>query len=125
MRLRSTDQSELAREIGVTQGAISKIVLGKTANSRLLPRIASHLGVSLPWLLGESEHMEGDSEAPLSSAERDWVEAMRALDPDDRKAVLRLTRSLARRVRQSTLHDNRDAYRGEQDIGFGGPTKGA
>jgi transcriptional regulator with XRE-family HTH domain len=48
------DQSSLARAIGITQGAISKILQGKTANSRHLPRIAHHLGVSLSWLLGET-----------------------------------------------------------------------
>lgn len=115
------DQSELAREIGVTQGAISKIVLGRTANSRLLPRIATHLGVSLPWLLGESELMEEGSDAPLSRAELGWVEAVRALDPEDRQAVMQLTRSLARSVRARTLHDEPHTYRGEEHgRGMGG-----
>jgi transcriptional regulator with XRE-family HTH domain len=54
------DQSKLARGIGVTQGAISKILLGKTANSRHLPRISAHLGVDLAWLLGETDQ-RGDT----------------------------------------------------------------
>ena len=52
------DQSSLARSIGITQGAISKILQGKTANSRHLPRIAFHLGVPLEWLLGETDNLE-------------------------------------------------------------------
>jgi transcriptional regulator with XRE-family HTH domain len=52
------DQSSLARSIGITQGAISKILQGKTANSRHLPRIAFHLGVPLDWLLGEIDTLE-------------------------------------------------------------------
>jgi len=60
------DQSSLARAIGITQGAISKILQGKTANSRHLPRIANHLGVSLPWLLGETANP--DTSRPMSAA---------------------------------------------------------
>lgn len=47
------DQSAVARHIGVTQGAISLILLGKTTRSRYLPEIAQLLGVSLAWLRGE------------------------------------------------------------------------
>jgi len=47
------DQSAIARHIGVTQGAISLILLGKTTRSRYLPEIAQLLGVSLAWLRGE------------------------------------------------------------------------
>lgn len=49
---RGVSQSMLARAVGSTQGAISLILLGKTTNSRLLPKIATYLGVSLGWLLG-------------------------------------------------------------------------
>jgi phage repressor protein C with HTH and peptisase S24 domain len=58
MEMRGIDQSSLARRLGVTQGAISKILLGRTANSRLVPRIAVQLGVPLPWLLGETDRAE-------------------------------------------------------------------
>lgn len=64
MQGQGIDQSALARELGVTQGAISKIVLGKTANSRLMPRIATHLGVSLAWLLGMSDDRGGSERSP-------------------------------------------------------------
>jgi transcriptional regulator with XRE-family HTH domain len=52
MEAAAISQSRLARDIGATQGAISLILLGKTTNSRLLPKIATRLGVSLAWLLG-------------------------------------------------------------------------
>jgi len=48
-------QSGLARAVGATQGSISLILLGKTTNSRLLPKIATFLGVSLAWLLGMAD----------------------------------------------------------------------
>lgn len=55
MTRRGVSQSALARAIGTTQGAISLILRGKTANSRLLPKIALQLDVPLPWLLGTSD----------------------------------------------------------------------
>ena len=66
MRKAGEDQSSLSRAIGITQGAISKILQGKTANSRHLPRIAHHLGTSLPWLLGETDDPESDQPAPTA-----------------------------------------------------------
>lgn len=45
-------QSEMARRLGVTQGAVQQIASGETKNSRLLPDIARELGVSLDWLKG-------------------------------------------------------------------------
>lgn len=64
MNAAGEDQSSLARAIGITQGAISKILQGKTANSRHLPRIAIYLTVPLAWLLGESDDLEGDAAQP-------------------------------------------------------------
>lgn len=49
------DQPTLADTLKVSQGSISKIVSGKTRNSRLLPRIATLLSKPLPYLLGESD----------------------------------------------------------------------
>jgi transcriptional regulator with XRE-family HTH domain len=46
-------QGKLARTIGVTQGAVSQILLGKTLRSKFLPEMAEVLGVSLRWLTGE------------------------------------------------------------------------
>jgi phage repressor protein C with HTH and peptisase S24 domain len=72
MKLRGYDQSRLARELDVSQGTISKIILGKTANSRLMPRIATLLGVSLAWLLNMSD---------------DRLDGVRAANDDDDDTV--------------------------------------
>lgn len=64
MKNADEDQSSLARAIGITQGAISKILQGKTANSRHLPRIALHLGVSLSWLLGQTSEPNANLPTP-------------------------------------------------------------
>jgi len=48
-------QEDLAEHVGATQGAISMILSGATRQSRLLPKIAYHLGVNLNWLVGTSD----------------------------------------------------------------------
>lgn len=56
-------QGKLARAVGVTQGAISQILLGKTHRSKFLPEIAEELGVSMRWLAGED--VSRDPTVPL------------------------------------------------------------
>jgi phage repressor protein C with HTH and peptisase S24 domain len=79
MQSKGLDQSGLARQIGVSQATINRIVQGKTANSRLLPRIATQLGVSLPWLLGMSDDMGEFQVASANDQDDDTVEVS-ALD---------------------------------------------
>jgi transcriptional regulator with XRE-family HTH domain len=102
MRKRGWDQKELARRVDATQGAISKILVGKTSNSRLLPKIAAQLGVSLPWLLGQSDNdSTGGGEVGVTLEEREWIELLRALPTADRRATVRLLRLAASGVRAS------------------------
>lgn len=54
MEARSLSQTDLAKEIGLSQGAIGQILSGVTTRSRYLPQIARVLGVSVEWLLGET-----------------------------------------------------------------------
>ena len=97
------DQSRLAREMGVTQGAISKVLLGKTRDSKLTPRFAVHLAVPVAWLLGKVDGREDDADL-IVPEEREWIETLRDLEVEDRRAILRLTRSLAERTKPPTLH---------------------
>jgi len=102
MRKRGWDQKELAQRVDATQGAISKILVGKTSNSRLLPKIAAQLGVSLPWLLGQSDNDSiGGDDAGVTLEEREWIELLRALPTADRRATVRLLRLAASGVRAS------------------------
>lgn len=95
MKKRGWDQQELAARVGATQGAISKILVGKTSNSRLLPKIAVQLGVPLEWLLGSSDRESGGGEAEVCTPEElEWVLSLRALPPADRRAVVQITRSI-------------------------------
>lgn len=118
MTNRGLSQSELAEQLDVTQGAISKILVGKTQHSRLIPMIAAKYGVPLEWLLGESEDPHGSQSAfTFTRDEELLVEHVRALDPTDRKAVLTLIDSLWRCAPASsaTPHNDRRAFRVEPE----------
>jgi transcriptional regulator with XRE-family HTH domain len=55
MTTRELTQAQLAGIVGCSNVAINKILSGQTVRSRLLPRIASALNVSLEWLQGRCE----------------------------------------------------------------------
>ena len=114
MRRRGWDQTILAERVGATQGAISKILVGKTSNSRLMPAIATEIGVSLAWLLGKSDDETGQvGDLTINGEERDWLDLLRTLTPEDREAVIRLTRSLANCVTPPSVHVPRLGFTGK------------
>lgn len=79
-RMRETGwtQEDLAAEIGVTQGAISQIIIGKSRKSRLLPFIAEKLAVNLTWLQGTSDHKIDMFDIEGEQISEDTLAAMRA-----------------------------------------------
>lgn len=83
------DQSALGKAIGVTQGTISLILLGKTRHSKHLPTIATFLGVSYDWLIGQSDAKRGEApeSAPVSADERALLEGLRSLGKADRASL--------------------------------------
>lgn len=83
------DQSALGKAIGVTQGTISLILLGKTRHSKHLPTIATYLGVSYDWLIGRSDAKRGEASetAPVSADERALLEGLRSLGKADRASL--------------------------------------
>lgn len=115
--LRGLDQSALASDLGVTQGAISKIVRGHTRNSRLAPRIAHRLHVPLPWLLGETDDRGFDVEPGSDLDEDEWalVNLFRQMPEADRAALLHIAQSMVRTTRVGTLHAPNLNFRAEGD----------
>lgn len=83
------DQSTLGTAVGVTQGTISLILLGKTRHSKHLPTIATFLGVSYDWLIGQSDAKRGEAaeSAPVSADERALLEGLRSLGKADRASL--------------------------------------
>ena len=55
MREQGVSQVELAKRVGITQGAIGQILSGASAQSRHLPAIARELNVSVHWLEGSTD----------------------------------------------------------------------
>ena len=96
MERRGLDQSALARRLGVAQGSISKIIVGRTSNSRLIPRLAVELGVSAEWLLCESDNPTGNGfEIDLTPDEQRLLVIYRELGREDRAALKRLIEKMA------------------------------
>ena len=62
-------QSELARRVNVTQGAINQLVNGISRSTRHLPQIARELNVSIAWLLDETDDPSPDAPSPTLMAE--------------------------------------------------------
>jgi transcriptional regulator with XRE-family HTH domain len=94
MRLVNVDQSELARRVGCTPGAINQILSGQTKRSRFLPDIAMSLGVSLRWLAGETDEPNPPDwpalPPPLTADELRLLDIYRSLPKPDRAALKRL-----------------------------------
>lgn len=98
MEDRGVDQSALAEAIGVTQGTISLILVGKTRHSKYLPDIAIELGVAYDWLVGnhENKHADQPVDRLLTTDEADLVEMRRALPNLDRFAFDRVCKAISR-----------------------------
>lgn len=128
MRKRGLDQPDVAKGVGATQGAISKIITGETKNSRLIPKLATFLGVSVPWLLGQSDDPSGEGEEALLDHEsREMVRQFNHLAPADRRALLQIARTMAGGAPPSetvharggggkaALHDKQQDFSGEKE----------
>ena len=90
-------QSELARRLGVTPGAINQIATGRTRKSRLLPEIAVELGTTLAYLTGSTDD-PGKASADahdLTSDENRLLNIYRGLPQKDQAALKRLIERMA------------------------------
>lgn len=109
-------QAELARRIGVRQSTMNSLIRGNSRTSRSIVQIARELETTPAYLLGETDdpNVEFPDDHSVSPEELRWVELIRLLQPNDRSALLQVTRSLATVAPQSqTLHNDRRAYKAE------------
>jgi transcriptional regulator with XRE-family HTH domain len=97
MKEADVDQSELARRVGCTPGAINQILSGLTKRSRFLPEIAIVLGVSVGWLVGDSDdpHPWPGMKPPMTADEGRLLEIYRQLPKKDRAALKTLLERMA------------------------------
>ena len=86
----------IARDIGVKQPTISRLVKGEQQGTTHLHRLARVLGTTPAYLTGETD--DPDAHEPdayaLSSDEVAWVEYWRTLTEGDRKALVHVVRAI-------------------------------
>lgn len=114
---RGIDQAELARQLDVSQGTISKIVVGRTRNSRLIPKIAVQLGVSVSWLLGEVDEPDAHAgDAPRLNYEQiELVDCFDRMDRANQLALLQMARALPklRSPARERMHEKPVGFRAQ------------
>ena len=97
-RLKAINKSQaaLARYIGVSPQAISKMATGNTHDTAKLWQIAKFCRTSPEFLTGEVDDPDRlDEPMLLSEEQREWVQLLDSIRPSDRKAALQIVRSLA------------------------------
>ena len=106
IRALHTSQAKLARVIGVSPTAISKMVNGETYDSRRLYQIARELETSPEYLTGETDDPSIDAMAlALTSQDHEWLALLHAMPPKEREAALLLIRTIAYSARSPLVNE--------------------
>ena len=96
--LHDIGQEVLAEKSGLSQGYLSQIESGSwtAVTEDALGRIAAALGVE-PWvILAQAAGLKLDDMERFTEDERIWLDAFRALDPEQRETVLRVATVMRR-----------------------------
>lgn len=91
-------QEVLAERSGLSQGYLSQIESGSwtAVTEDALGRIAAALGVE-PWmLLAQAAGLKLDEVERFTEEERVWLDAFRALDPEQRETILKVAQVMRR-----------------------------
>lgn len=113
MEARGLSQSELARRLGVTQGAIAKIAKNNPNGSSFLHRLARELATTPAYLTAETDDPTSDAPtAPALSYEQlELIECFDRLSRADQQALLQIARSMAERKPATAIRENAGAKR--------------
>ena len=96
--LHGIGQEVLAERSGLSQGYVSQIESGSwtAVTEESLGRIASALGVE-PWvILAQAAGLKLDDMERFTEDERVWLDAYRALDPEQRETIMRVATVMRR-----------------------------
>ena len=96
--LHGIGQEVLAERSGLSQGYLSQIESGSwtAVTEDAIGRIAAALGVE-PWMiLAQAAGLKLDDVERFTEDERIWLDAFRALDPEQRETILRVAAVMRR-----------------------------
>jgi len=96
--LHGIGQEVLAERSGLSQGYLSQIESGSwtAVTEDAMGRIAAALGVE-PWvILAQAAGLKLDDVERFTDDERVWLDAFRALDPEQRETILRVASVMRR-----------------------------
>lgn len=95
LQRKAIDQSELAKRVGCTPGAINQIFSGTTQRSRFFPDIARELNCSMEYLLGRTDNPALSlNDLSISSEEHEVLAQWRNISRAQRNAIMILLKSL-------------------------------
>lgn len=90
-------QAELARRADVPQTTMNGLIRGKSRTSPHLIQIARELQTTPAYLTGATDDPSAEfPDFTLTGEERGWVEALRSMNPEARKAILAVVDVLVR-----------------------------
>src|SRR5690349_8976034 len=96
--LHGIGQEALAERSGLSQGYLSQIESGSwtAITEEALAKIATALGVE-PWvILAQAAGLKLDQVERFTEDERVWLDAYRALDPEQRETILKVATVMKR-----------------------------
>lgn len=102
--LHEIGQDVLAQKSGLSQSYLSQIESGAwtAVTQEALARIATALGVE-PWvILAQAAGLKLDQAERFTDEERIWLDAFRALDPEQRETILKVAAVMRRPYRKRT-----------------------
>lgn len=105
----------VARELGVQQPTISRLVKGEQRSTARIDRLAKIIKTTPAYLTGEIDdpHMDATEGPALTAGEAAWVEVYRALDERGRSALMHVAQTMLTGTLPSAVNVQRTSYRGE------------
>lgn len=97
---RGTNQSELARAMGISQPSVGRLISGETRETGKLLELARALRTTPDYLVGFSDDPDAlpPSGSQLSSEEREMLACLNSIDASDRAAIIQVMRAMARKI---------------------------
>jgi transcriptional regulator with XRE-family HTH domain len=112
---RDTNQSALARAMGISQPSVGRLITGETRETGKLLELARALRTTPEYLVGYSDEPDlvPGSGSSLSPEEWEVVEMLQSMSSRDRAAIIHIMQTMAGRVVSTAMHAPRDDFGSE------------